>query len=52
LREGEGKGKIVHLEKFLTIGPGSASGHWGVTPKAQSLEETLWTPSYQLAEGD
>ena len=37
-----------------TWGPwtGSASGHWGVVPTAQSLEETLWTASYQLAEGD
>ena len=28
---------------------GSPSGHWGVAPTAQSLEETLWTPSYHLA---
>jgi len=37
-----------------TCGPstGSAPGHWGVAPTGQSLEETLWTPSYQLAEDD
>ena len=31
---------------------GSPSGHWGVAATGQSLEETLWMPSYQLAEGD
>jgi len=27
-------------------------GSLGVAPTAQSLEKTLWTASYQLAEGD
>ena len=30
----------------------SLSGHWGVAPTTQLLEETTWTPSDQLAEGD
>ena len=30
----------------------SSPGHWGVAPTTRSLEETLWTPTYQLAEGD
>jgi len=30
----------------------SPSSHWGVALTAQSLEETLWTLTYQLADGD
>jgi len=33
------------------LSAGSPSGYWGVTPTAQSLEETLQTPTFHLAEG-
>jgi len=33
------------------LSAGSLSGYWGVDPTTQSLEKTLWTPTFHRAEG-